>query len=143
MRGMVCTHISRASSALLFVAGLALLFAADVILPRLVPGFPETAAWTGQLLAAAWLAVAALSWISRSSLLGGIYGRPVVMTNAVLYFVSAMVLLSAVRRADAQRVLWLLIVPAAVFAALYGWLLFRGPFESDLEMQRRAQLDRS
>ena len=125
------THISRASAAVLFVGGLALLFASDVILPRLIPAFPPAASWLGQLLAAAWLGVSMLNWSHRSALLGGIYGRPVVTTNAVLYFVSGTSLLKIVRSSD-QPALWLLTVPAIIFAALYVWLMFRGPFAHDL-----------
>jgi hypothetical protein len=136
---LISTTISRASAGLLLLAGLALLFAADVILPRLVPAFPAAGVWLGQLLAAAWLAVAALNWLSRSVLLGGIYGRPVVLTNAVLYFIAATVLLKTVTRRDAPAALWLLFVPIVLFAGMYAWLLLRGPLERDFERHRRAE----
>jgi hypothetical protein len=133
------TQISRASAALLLIGGLVLLFASDEVLPRLISGFPAAGTWLGQLLAAAWLAVSALNWFNRRLLLGGIYGRPVVFTNAVLYLVGAMVLLNGVARSPSTKGVWLLVVPFVVFAAVYGWLLFRGPLDHDLEMQRRSQ----
>lgn len=136
---MISTQVSRASAGLLLVAGLAFLFAADDILPRLIPAFPATGAWLGQLLAAAWLAIATLNWLSQALLLGGIYGRSVVLTNAVLYFVASIVLLKIATRSHAPAGVVLLLVPFVVFAALYGWLLFRGPFERDFEMHRRSQ----
>jgi hypothetical protein len=136
---LISTHISRTSAGLLLVGGLALLFAADDILPRLIPAFPAAGAWLGQLLAAAWLGVAALNWLSRSSLLGGIYGRPVVLTNAVLYFVGAMVLLKIVTRPNAPAVVGLLAVPFVLFAVVYSWLLFRGPLEPDVKTHRPSQ----
>jgi hypothetical protein len=135
---VISTLVSRASAALLLVGGLVLLFASDVVLPRIVPGFPAAGAWLGQLLAAAWLAVAALDWLSQRTLLGGIYGRPVVLTNTVLFFISAMVLLRAAARPDAPDALWLLAVPIGLLAGVHGWLLFRGPFERDLASQRRS-----
>ena len=136
---MISTHISRASALLLSAGGLALLFAPDVFLPHLVPGFPKTALWFGQLLAAASLALATLNWRSRSLLLGGIYGRPVVETNAILYFVAATVLLNRFTRAPPPRAGWLVVVLVVPFAAVYGWLLFRGPFERDFQIQRRLE----
>jgi len=136
---LISTHISRASAGILLLGGLALLFASDVILPYLIPSFPATGAWLGQLLAAAWLAVAALNWLSRSLLLGGIYGRGVVTTNAVLYFIGAMVLLELASRREAPAALWILIVPMVLFAGVYCWLLFRGPLERDFEIHRQAQ----
>lgn len=135
---MISTGLSRASAGLLSSGGLALLFAPDVILPRLAPGFMVSDAWIGQLLAAAWLALAALNWLSRAALLGGIYGRPVVLTNAVFYFVAAMVLLRAIATRGVPPALWFLAAPAVILAAVYGWLLFRGPLERDVEIHRRS-----
>jgi hypothetical protein len=140
---LIAAGIARASAGVLLVGGLALLFASDVILPRLIPGFPAGGVWLGQLLAAAWLAVALLNWLSRATLLGGIYGRPVVLTNAALYFIATMVLFKIVVRGNAPAALWLILVPAALFAGIYGWLLFRGPFERDFASHGRGQHTRS
>lgn len=136
---LISTQISRASAGLLLVGGLTLLFAPDIVLPRLIPAFPAAAAWLGQLLAAAWLALAALNWLSQSTLLGGIYARPVVLANAAFYFIAAMVLFKVVTRHDASAALWFVLVPVVLFAGIYGWLLFRGPIERDFEIHRRAQ----
>ena len=124
---------------MLVLAGLVLLFAADVVLPLLHPRFAASESWLGQLLAAGWLAVGALNWLSRSALLGGIYNRPIVVSNAVLYFVSTTVLLNTVARPDASLGIWVVIVAAAVFAGIYAWLLFRGPPERDFANRRDAQ----
>ncbi len=136
---MISTMLSRASAGLLVLGGLALLFAPDVILPRLIPGFPVPGVWLGQLVAAAWLALAILNWLNRGVLLGGIYGRAVVVTNAVFYFVGAIVLLKTVTTRDVPAALWIVAVPVALFAGVYGWLLFRGPIARDFEIHRRAQ----
>jgi hypothetical protein len=118
--------VARASALLLAVCGVSLLFAADVILPRIAPGISPDASWFGQLLAAAWLGLAALNWLTRSSVLGGIYGRPIVLTNTTLYFVSAMVLINAATRGGSIA-LWVATAVAGVMAFLYGSLMFRGP----------------
>lgn len=124
---VISSAVSRVSAAVLLVAGVALLFGADALLPMLAPGFPPAAAWLGQLLAAAWLGVAALNWLHRGALLGGIYGRPVVFANVVLYFVSALSVLRALPGGGPR--LWLVAGPAAALAVAYGVLLFRGPFD--------------
>jgi hypothetical protein len=110
----------------LAAAGIPLLFASDAILPRLVPDFPTTAAWLGQLIAAAWLSVALFNWNSRATILGGIYGRPSVNLNLVLYVVSALALLKVGHSALAVRAL---AVPFVVMAGVYGAVLLRGPFD--------------
>ena len=135
---MISTLISRISAVLLGLGGIALLFAADVVLPRIIPGFPRTAFWLGQLLAAGWLAIALLNWVSQPGLLGGIYGRPVVLANSALYFITTTVMLKTAFRPGAPAWLWLVLVPAAALAIIYGWLMFRGPFERDFQMTARA-----
>ena len=126
---MISSLVTRTSAALLLVCGLALLFAPDVLLPRIVPGFPPTALWLGQLLAAAWIGVATLNWSHRSAVLGGIYGRPVVFANAVLFLVSALGMVKALQAPNASGTLWFFAVPAIVLATVYFALLFRGPFD--------------
>jgi hypothetical protein len=136
---VISSLVSRASAALLLLGGVALLFGADDILPRVIPGFPAGAAWIGQLLAAAWLPLGALNWLNRSAILGGIYGRPIVMANAALYFISAMVLGKIVRQPGTPVAIVGLTVVFGVFAVIYGWLMFRGPLARDVEIHRRAQ----
>jgi len=121
--------LSRMSAAVLLLSGVALLFAADVVLPALVAGVPPAAAWLGQLLGAAWLGVAALNWFQRTTVLGGIYGRPVVCANLALYFVSALSLLRALLGGGAPRAVWPAPAPAAAPAVADGALLLRGPFD--------------
>ena len=138
-RTLISTHISRASALALAFGGLTFLFASDAILPRMIPGFPASAAWIGQILAASWLAIATLNWLTRSLLLGGIYGRHVVLPNAALYFVSAMSLLKVAIGPDPCPAVPVLAVLAAIFAVVYAWLLYRGPFERDMTIQRARQ----
>ena len=127
---MISSFVSRASAAVLLLGGVALLFASDAILPLLARGVPASAAWIGQLMAAAWLAVAALNWLQRGSVLGGIYGRPVVFANLALYAVSALSLARAAFEPGAARATWTLLVPAAALAVAYAALLLRGPFDA-------------
>jgi len=122
----VSAHLMRASAGVLLIAGLALLFAADVILPRVIPEFPAAGAWFGQLLGGAWLGVAALDWLSKGARLGGIYGRPIVLMNLILYFVSAIVLLKIALLPGASTVVGVSAIVFGAFAALFGWLMFRG-----------------
>ena len=123
---MLAFQISRVSAILLAAAGFALLFAADDLLPRLITGFPPQGAWLGQLLAAAWLGVAALNWLNRRARLGGIYGRPIVVTNISVYFISAMTLLRLVALPQAPLTVVVAALVASLLAGSYAWLLFRG-----------------
>lgn len=127
---MISSRLSLLSAAVLLLGGVALLFASDMLLPALIPGFPPAASWLGQFLGAAWLGVAALNWLQRGTRLGGIYGRPVVFANLLLYFVSALSLLRGLLGGGIPTALWAVFAPAAALAAAYAALLLRGPFDS-------------
>lgn len=126
---MISGIVSRSSAAFLGGAGLALLFAPDVVLRALIPGMPAQAYWLGQLLAAAWLGVASLNWMQRGAVIGGIYARPLVSANVVLYVVSSLSLGRVVLAPGAGWSIWLPAVVMYVFAATYVALMFRGPFD--------------
>lgn len=127
---MISSLISHVSALVLAAVGASLLFASDVILPYVVTGFPVGAAWLGQLLAAAWLGVAFLNWAHRATVLGGIYGRPVVLTNFALYAISALSLMRVLGGSTA--LVWSAFVVSAVFALIYAALLLCGPFDADM-----------
>lgn len=125
---------------LLAASGLPLLFAPDVVLPWLVPTFPVSASWLGQLIAAGWLSIALHNWNSRATIIGGIYARPLVNLNLVLYVVSALALLKV-----GDPTLRTRMVSAAwsLLAVAYGVVLLRGPFDTTTAVasHRRADHD--
>lgn len=123
--------VSATSAILLASAGVVLLFAADDLLPWLIDGYPATGAWLGQLVGAGYLAVANLNWMTRRSVIGGLFGRPVVVANTTLFFVSFLSLATAGSAAGWPMSLSLGALITGLMVALYGWLMFRGPFRAD------------
>ncbi len=123
---MISAIVTRASTVFLAGIGFPLLFASDELLPRLIPGMPASATWLGQLLAAAWLSIAAHNWNARDAMLGGIYGRPAVLLNLGVYLVSALSLLKVSATLPLVR---LAAIPFAVFALVSAVLLLRGPLD--------------
>ena len=118
------------SAAVLIVAGLLLLFAPDRVLPYLVTGYPEAALWFAQLLGAAWLGMAEINWLNRFAVLGGIYGRPLVVANLTLYLVSSLVLLRAAVRVGSPSAVWPLAAVTTGLAIAYALRLWRHPLSS-------------
>ncbi|HET8771615.1 MAG TPA: hypothetical protein VFM71_11585 [Gemmatimonadaceae bacterium] len=123
----VSAAISRLSALYLGGIGLTFLFGSDALLPVLIAGYPAEGAWLGQLLAAAWLAAAVLNWNGRNTVLGGVYGRPLVNLNLLLYFIGA---LGLAKSGAGGLVTWMLTAPMSLFALVYGVVLLRGPFDS-------------
>ena len=126
-RVVISSAISHVRAIVLFVGGLACLFAPDIVASSLGLSVPANALWVGQLLGAAWLGLGALNWVQRRGILGGAYGRPVVLANLFHYFIGATVVLKSAQQGVAAA--WLIVVPFAILALAYGALLFRGPFD--------------
>lgn len=133
------SFITLSSALVLGAGGLALLFGSDELLPRLLPGASAAATVLGQLISAGWLALAWLNWNQRRMLVGGIYGRPTVLANLMLYLVSAFSLGHPVADGGASPVLLALTVVFGALALVYGALLIRGPFGTDTAAQAQAR----
>jgi hypothetical protein len=121
---------ARTSAVYLSLVGATFLFAADKMLPLIIPAFPRSGLFLGQLLGAAWLAMAALNWNHRAQMLGGIYSRPMVFANALMFTISALGVLSAATAPGASPWLWAIVIPCAVFAVVFFAMMLRGPFDS-------------
>lgn len=78
-----------------------------------------------QALGALYLGFAALNWMARANLIGGIYSRPVALANFLHFAVLAVVLLKAV---PGLPVAWLaLCLVYCLFAIWFGLVLFTHP----------------
>lgn len=96
----------------------------------------ELGAWLGlgagselavQLSAAGFLSVAALNWMGRTAIYGGIFGRPIVMANLMLGTVSSLSLVSALLGGDADPRLWALALLLGLHALAFTVLLRSAP----------------
>lgn len=80
-----------------------------------------------QVSGALYLGFACLNWTVRANVIGGIYGRPVVLGNLLHFVVVTLALWKAVA-AGAQRVEVVAgAVIYSVFAALFGLVMFIQP----------------
>jgi hypothetical protein len=122
---MTSRAIASLSAAVLGGGGLLLLFAPEVVVEAMGGARRSAASVLAQVLGGAWLGVAMLDWYTRGQPIGGIYGRPVVFANLMLYFVATTTL--AKGAAWGTDALWVAAAVTAVMTTLYGWLLFRAP----------------
>lgn len=82
-----------------------------------------------QLHAAMLLAFGALNWMSKDSLIGGIYARPLVIGNLLHFLVGALALMKRLPDGMPPGLLALTTV-YAVFAAGFGATLFTSPVKA-------------
>ena len=112
------------STAFFGACGIVALFAPEVFLGAISMG-NVTPHWPVQLLASALLALAIFNWMTRGFAMGGIYGRPVVMTNFTFFFVAATSTVRAVLAGGRPGPIGVLLI-CGIFALAYGFLAFGG-----------------
>ena len=110
--------------------GVVCLFAPDLVLASVAGSMPVGAMVVVQVLGTLSLGLAVLDWMWKKNRLGGIYGRPIVLANA-LHFVSAsLVMGKALTREPVMRAMWPLAVAYAIFGAAFLVLIVRDPTET-------------
>ena len=80
-----------------------------------------------QIAGALYLGFAFLNWTARASVLGGIYGRPVVLGNLLHFVVVTLALWKAVATGPQMTGVVAGAVVYSVFAVSFGMLLFVQP----------------
>lgn len=80
-----------------------------------------------QLLGAAYLGFAMMSWMAKGQLFGGIYGRPMAMGNLLHYFAGAAALLKGMSMQKADPVYLTVMGGYVLFAILFGYMVFTSP----------------
>jgi Na+-driven multidrug efflux pump len=81
-----------------------------------------------QIVGAMYFAFGMLNWMTKESLIGGIYHRPVVVTNLSHFVIGALGLVkSLMSHPDQPLVVWLAAAFYAVCAAIFGILFLRHP----------------
>jgi hypothetical protein len=112
-----------ASAFCLAVLGVMLLIVPETVSAVLMPH--AVASQLAQLLGGALLGFAAMNWIARGSVLGGIYGRAVVAGNQTHLTIGALVLLKRGIEAGATHPsYWVLTGMYVLGAGFFGYLTF-------------------
>jgi hypothetical protein len=116
-----------ASAVFLALLGLPCVFAPDVVLRRLVGNTSTVAEIVVQLTGALYVGFAALNWMSRGSLMGGIYGRPVGVGNLLHFFSGGLAVVKVIPVIGAPAVAWPVCAGYLLFAVGFGLVVLRNP----------------
>lgn len=122
------TRALMSSSALTLGAfGLASTFAPDLVLRQAgAPPSPVLLLMV-QVLGALYVGFAALNWMARENLIGGIYSRPVAIGNLMHFLVAGLAMVELAASTPEVSLLWPLTLVYAGFAIAFGLVLFRHP----------------
>lgn len=104
--------------------GFTLLFMPQELLALNESAAAPHAALLAQFLGAALLGFAAMNWMARGSILGGIYGRAVMNGNFTFAFISALLTIRPLLAPSPPLWLWIYGVVSVALAVAFGYLMF-------------------
>ncbi len=80
-----------------------------------------------QLTGALYIGFAALNWMARGNIIGGVYSRPIAMGNFAHFFVGAMALIKFVSSVPGSTIIWIVVIIYIIYAIWFGIVMFNHP----------------
>lgn len=125
------TRLLMMTSALVMaVIGLALSFAPEEVSVAVGVGTSEPSTIVLQLCGALYCGFALMNWMAKGTVLGGIYGRPIVIGNLVHFTVGGLAIMKMASTGPAHAFWWVLAGGYILLAALFGYVMFTHPVKS-------------
>ena len=123
------TRVIMTSSALaLGIAGIVLTFIPGELLHYFIGEDSGQLQFLVQIMGALYFAFGILNWMTKNSILGGIYNRPLVLANFSHFFIAGLALVKGLISDPRLPVLiWIVGSFYLIFAVLFGLMLFRHP----------------
>src|SRR5690606_12587599 len=121
------TKFIMVASAFFFgIAGISLSFFPQEILNHLGVAVEDLLTLCFQVLGAMYLGFGMLNWMTKSSIIGGVYNRPIARANFLHCVVAALALAKgATAIPEVPVVAWVITTLYVLFAVSFGLLMFR------------------
>ena len=120
--------VMTSSAVILGTTGILLTFIPDVILSHLSIEKNMTALFLMQILGALYFAFAMLNWTTRTSLIGGIYNRPIAIANFTHFLIAGLALIKGIiSNPSLSSTIWTAGIFYCVFGIFFVTILFRHP----------------
>ena len=69
-----------------------------------------------------------LNWMSKGSIIGGIYNRPIVIANLTHFTIAGLALIKGILSYfSLSYIIWIIAIIYSIFAILFGILVFNHP----------------
>lgn len=122
------------SSIILGATGIMLTFAPDIVLSNLNVDTSQTALLLGQVMGGMYFGYSMLNWMTKESLIGGIYNRPIAIANFTHFIIAGLAIgKRLISNPDLPMALWATGVVYAILGLLFIMILFRHPINSPIE----------
>lgn len=116
-----------ASALFMAAIGLSLTFAPEEILHRLDSDATSWGTTMAQVCGALYCGFALMNWMAKGVLLGGIYGRPIVIGNLVHFTMGALLLAKLPGGHSFGMERWTMTAIYVLMAGLFGHVMFTQP----------------
>ena len=129
------------SAIILALIGISLIFLPKEILDYLELSVSDTLELLMQIIGSFYFAFAMLNWMSKGSIIGGIYNRPIAMANLTYFVIAGLVLIKGVlANPSLSYVIWSIAIIYSIFAILFGIVAFNHPVsENKIDNQTSSE----
>ena len=125
---MNAKNLMIASAVFFGIIGLGLTFLPEELYGYLSTERNQTALLILQIFGAAYLGFAMLNWMTRNNLIGGIYGKPLIIGNLVHFLVSSFALIKILGKIENHfEIILTLTIIYAAFTIGFGFVFMTNP----------------
>ncbi len=122
------------SSLILGATGILLTFSPDLLLRSLNIEINHTSSLLVQVIGGLYLGFCMLNWMTKYSLIGGIYNRPMVIANFTHFLIAGLAIdKSLLSNPGLPKPLWIAGVVYTTLGCLFIILMFRHPVNTNKE----------
>ena len=113
---------------ILALIGISLIFLPKEILDYFELSASDTLELLMQITGSLYFAFAMLNWMSKGSIIGGIYGRPIAIANLTHFVIAGLSLIKGIMaNPGLSYVIWSIAIAYSIFAILFGIMAFKHP----------------
>ena len=116
------------NATILALIGISLIFLPKEILQYFELSASDTLVLLMQITGSLYFAFAMLNWMSKGSIIGGIYGRPIAIANLTHFVIAGLSLIKGIMaNSGLSYVIWSIAIVYSIFAILFGIVAFKHP----------------
>ncbi len=120
------------SAIILALIGISLIFFPKEILNYFGSSVSDTFELFMQIIGSLYFAFAMLNWMSKGSIIGGIYNRPISIANLTHFVIAGFALVRGIlSNPNLSYIIWLITIMYSIFAILFGIVAFNHPVRGD------------
>ena len=129
------------SAIILALIGISLIFFPKEILDYFELSVSDALLLLMQIIGSFCFAFAMLNWISKGSIIGGIYNRPIAIANLTHFFIAGLSLIQGIlSNPSLSYIIWSIASIYSIFAILFGIVAFNHPvIENKIDNQTSSE----